>query len=264
MAILNLRGRYFKFYPTGNPLGYAEENIEIDTARTAFLLVDVYGPYFSERGLTSSQQTDKLLEEAHLSTKEFEYKNEVVLNHIKPALDAARKIGLNIVYVSNSSPRVALYRSEFGKMLKKAEDMDIEKVFSEDCVDPKEYVYGNSKHLTFSEIIAPRSSDFFIRKHTFSGFFDTRLDTLLRNLKIENLICVGFKIDVCLLSTMLDALYRNYKVILIRDCTLACELPEEIDDLNFTSRMIKWVECFIGPTITSKDFVKIISTHLTK
>jgi len=256
MAILNLQGRYFRFYPTGNPLGYTKENLKLDSTRTAFLLVDVYGPHFAKKSLTPAHRTSKFFDEAHLSEKEFELKNDVVVNHIKPALDTARKIGLNIVYVNNSSPRIALLRSEYGKMLQKAEDMKIEEVFSEKCVDAKEYVYGQSEHLRLSPIIAPQKGDFFIRKHVYSGFFDSRLDTLLRNLEIKNLICVGFRVDVCLLATMLDALYQNYKVILIRDCTLACELPEEIEGLKFTKRMTKWVECFVGSTITSADFIK--------
>jgi len=226
-------------------------------AKTAFMLVDVYGPHYREKSLTDTQRTPEFFDEAHLSEREFELKNDVVVNHIKPTLDTARKIGLNIVYVNNSSPRIALPRSEYGKMLEKAEDMKMEEVFSEGCVDPKEYVYGKSEHLRLSPIIAPQEGDFFIRKHVYSGFFDSRLDTLLRNLDIKNLICVGFRVDVCLLTTMLDALYRNYKVILIRDCTLACELPEEIEGLKFTKRMTKWVECFIGPTITSKDFIRV-------
>jgi len=256
MAILNVKGRYFRFYPTGNPLGYAEEDLRVDTVKTAFMLVDVYGPYFGEKSPTGAQRTPEFFDETHLSDKEFELKNDIVVNHIKPALDAARKIGLDIVYVNNSSPRIELARSEFGKMLRKAEDMKMEEIFSEGRVDPKEYVYGQSEHLRFSPIIAPKEGDFFVRKHVYSGFFDSRLDTLLRNLEIKNLICVGFRVDVCLLTTMLDALYRNYKVILIRDCTLACELPEEIEGLEFTRRMVKWAECFIGSTITSIDFVK--------
>lgn len=256
MAILNLQGRYFRFYPTGNPLGYTEEDLSLDTTKTAFVLVDVYGPHYGEKSSTSAQRTREFLNEAHLSEKEFELKNDIVVNHIKPALDAARKIGLDIVYVNNSNPRIALPHSEYGKMLEKAEDMNMEEVFSEEYVDPKEYVYGQSEHLRFSPIIAPKKGDFFIRKHVYSGFFDSRLDTLLRNLEIKNLICVGFRVDVCLLTTMLDALYRNYKVILIRDCTLACELPEEIEGLKFTRRMVKWVECFIGPTIASREFIK--------
>ena len=55
MAILNLQGRYFRFYPTGNPLGYTKENLKLDSTRTAFLLVDVYGPHFTKKSPAPAQ-----------------------------------------------------------------------------------------------------------------------------------------------------------------------------------------------------------------
>jgi hypothetical protein len=39
---------------------------------------------------------------------------------------------------------------------------------------------------------------------------------------------------------MLDALNRNYRIVLLRDCTLASDTPEEATTLAFTQRMITW------------------------
>jgi ureidoacrylate peracid hydrolase len=254
MTILKFKGRYYRFYPTDKPLGYAEEDLEIDALETAFLLVDVYGTAPIEK-FSDHFAKDDYLKMAGISFKELELKDKIITNYIKPSLDAAREIGMYIVYVNNSCPNIALSRSEFGRMLKKAQNVDVEEIFSEDCVDPKEYAYGASQILKIYKDIAPKFGDFYIRKHVYSGFFDTRLDTLLRNLSVKNLICAGFRLDVCLLATMLDALYRNYRVILLRDCTLACELPNEMVGLSFTNRMITYVECFIGYTVTSKEFI---------
>src|SRR5262249_34531804 len=40
---LRLSGRYYRFYPQGDPLGEAHEELELDLDETVFLLVDVYG-----------------------------------------------------------------------------------------------------------------------------------------------------------------------------------------------------------------------------
>jgi len=57
------------------------------------------------------------------------------------------------------------------------------------------------------------------------------------------------------MSTVLDALYRNFKVILLRDCTLASELPHEIDTMAFTKRMLLWFEALVGVTVDSQVFI---------
>lgn len=255
MAIINLRGRYYRFYPPERYLGYDYEDFQVDTDKAVFLVVDVYGMGYDDPtaghppGNQSSSSSGPSL--YYLLQRE----KDVVVNHIRPAMDAARQIGFPVVYVSNSAPRIALKRSEFGKQRKQNVGADLEDLFGEDCIDPKEYEYGTGDYIKYSKIIEPQPGDYYIRKHTYSGFFDTRLDTLLRNLDTKILICVGFALDFCLLGTMLDGLYRNYKIVLLRDCTLACDLPEERETLSFTNRMILWAECAVGVTLTSQEFI---------
>jgi hypothetical protein len=44
-------------------------------------------------------------------------------------------------------------------------------------------------------------------------------------------------------------------VILLGDCTLASELPHEIDAMAFTRRMLLWFEALVGGTVDSRDFI---------
>jgi ureidoacrylate peracid hydrolase len=53
---------------------------------------------------------------------------------------------------------------------------------------------------------------------------------------------------------MIDALYRNYKVVLLRDCALAFEMPDERPTWAWTKRMTLWTESFLGVTITAEQF----------
>ncbi len=250
MPHLNLTGRYYRLFPPEKFLGSAQESLSIDLAGTAFLAVDVYGLGFSpEDGEAHAYPTMSL--EASL-----EAERDIVVNHIRPAMDAARRIGIPVVYVNNSAPRIGINESEMGKLTKRSCDLEWDAWGSEDNVDPREYVYGDSQAVKFSKIMEPHADDYFVRKHAYSGFFQTRLDGLLRNLEIKTLICVGFALDMCLHCTMIDAMNLNYQVVLLRDCAMAVELPDEVEELSFTKRMIKWTEYAIGHSATSEDFIR--------
>ncbi len=250
MATLRINGRYYRLFPPDRYLGHAEEELELDTASTAFLVVDVYGLGFSpdDEGTPHPYPSMGL----HAS---FEAEKDIVVNHIRPAMDAARRAGLPIVYVNNSAPRIAINRSELAKTALRSTGLDWEEWGAEDVVDPREYVKGDSTAVEFSKVIEPRPGDYFIRKHAYSGFFETRLDGLLRNLNIKTLICVGFALDICLHCTMVDAMNLNYQVLLLRDCAMALELPEELEAMAFTRRMVLWTEYAVGHSATSTAFI---------
>lgn len=247
MATLSLSGRYYSFYPPDKP-AYMVEPLQLDTSRTAFLLVDVYGPD------PSPSEEHRLRSWDGVAGGEVVVRS-IVAEHIRPATDAARRIGLPIIYVNNSAPRIEIGRSELGKQSMRVTHQDYEQFASEDTVDPREYVFGHDGAVGFSKTIEPQPGDYFIRKHMPSGFFETRLDGLLRNLGIKTLICVGFSLCFCLHCTMIDAWQRNYQVVLLRDCAMALELPEELPTLSFTKRMVTWTESALGHSITSEEFI---------
>ncbi len=56
-----------------------------------------------------------------------------------------------------------------------------------------------------------------IRKHRFSAFFDTRLDTLLRILGIKLLVICGVSTTLCVETTVRDAYQRDYDVVVVED-----------------------------------------------
>ncbi len=69
--------------------------------------------------------------------------------------------------------------------------------------------------------VRPLSSEPVIDKHRWSSFFATELDLLLRNLDIRTLIVGGFVTDGCVLNTVYDAFFRNYRIILVKDMMAA-------------------------------------------
>jgi ureidoacrylate peracid hydrolase len=249
MPTLTLPARYFRLYPPERFLGHATRQFEVDTTQAALLLVDVYGRGFDPEGGDPSSWSGLV------SDQSADREADIVCRHIRPAVDAARSLGLPVVYAANSAPAIGLERSAYEEMKRDTLQFDTATMYAEQGIDPREYHAGASDILQYSEIIAPGPDDYFIRKHTHSAFFDTRLDTLLRNLGIRTLICAGFALDVCLGNTMMDAVWRNYRCLLLRDCTYAIEIPGIDEPGKWTERWITYVESCIGYTLTSAEFI---------
>lgn len=67
--------------------------------------------------------------------------------------------------------------------------------------------------------LRPQAADLVVAKHRYSGFFETELDRLLRERAIDTLIFTGATTSVCVESTLRDAFYRDYRCLLLSDCT---------------------------------------------
>jgi nicotinamidase-related amidase len=234
---IQISGRYYRMYPPESYLGYAEENLKLLLGQTAFLLIDVYGLGYSP----GEPEPERPALFYHGST---EVERRVIVDHIKPALEAARRIGLPIIYVNNANQMVAAQHSEFGSVLTRTHGLTVEERWE---TDPLEF--------RFSKIIEPKPGEYIVHKQMYSGFFETCLESLLRNLQIKNLVVVGFAANACVQATLNDALYRNYRTILLRDCTAAMEYHDTINEQLITGYVVRFVEAFLGYTATSQDFV---------
>jgi nicotinamidase-related amidase len=61
--------------------------------------------------------------------------------------------------------------------------------------------------------------DIYIDKYRMSAFWDTPLDSILRNLGITTLFFTGVNADQCVMATLQDANFLGYDCILVKDCT---------------------------------------------
>jgi nicotinamidase-related amidase len=66
--------------------------------------------------------------------------------------------------------------------------------------------------------LAADPSDIQVAKYRMSGFQDTELDSILRNLGVTTLIFAGINADQCVLCTLQDANFRGYDCLLLEDC----------------------------------------------
>lgn len=67
--------------------------------------------------------------------------------------------------------------------------------------------------------IAPLPGEKQVLKHRYSAFYNTDLETILRCLKVEELVVSGIMSNMCCESTARDAYFRDYRVFFLADAT---------------------------------------------
>jgi len=61
-------------------------------------------------------------------------------------------------------------------------------------------------------------NDIHVAKQRISGFWDTPLDSILRNLDVRTLFFAGVNADHCVLGTLMDANFAGYDTVMLEDC----------------------------------------------
>jgi len=88
---------------------------------------------------------------------------------------------------------------------------------------------------------------------------DAELHSTLQRHGIETLLYVGFAANMCLLDKpygMKSMHSLGYQVVLLRNCTTAFEFHDTLDGMWATRLAVRHVECFLGSSTTSQDFLE--------
>ena len=67
--------------------------------------------------------------------------------------------------------------------------------------------------------LAPQPDDWYIEKTRLSAFYGTSLEVVLRGLKAETVLFTGVLTNQCVAATSKDAMFRDFKPIVIEECT---------------------------------------------
>jgi nicotinamidase-related amidase len=67
--------------------------------------------------------------------------------------------------------------------------------------------------------LAPRPGEKVVFKHRYSAFYNTDLETVLRCLRVEDVVVSGVMTNLCCESTARDAYFRDYRVFFPADGT---------------------------------------------
>lgn len=133
---------------------------------------------------------DFILEDAPLRVTKIER----IIEPIKREIEKARSEGYHVIYLCDSHEE---------------NDREFE-------IFPRHAVKGTEGAKIIEEL-KPEGTDIIVRKKTFSGFYNTNLNEILKKLEVEKLIVTGDVTNICILYTVADAVMRGYKVDVVKD-----------------------------------------------
>lgn len=140
-----------------------------------------------------------------------------IIPDIKRLLNVARESQIPIVYVVE---RHRADGTDFGLELEKG---------------PKHCIEGSGGEEIVDEL-RPKESDYVLTKRRYSAFYMTDLEILLKGLRIDTIVLTGGATNCCLRATAEDAFFRDYHVILPKECVIGTEAKahevnlKDIDD----------------------------------
>ena len=169
------------------------QQVRLDAARTAVLVVDMHNEFCTEGGAMVLPGAERL------------YAPQ------KKVIAAARERGVPVIWVVDCH-REKLRRDR--EWLKRAPH----------CV---EGTWG----AEIVQDLEPRKDEMRVQKHRYSGFFQTDLDLVLKDLACDQLVVFGVVTNICVRSTVHDAFFNGYEVVVPEDCCAATGPREQESSL---------------------------------
>ena len=220
------------------------EPITMDTAQTAVMVVDMQNDFCSMGGL---------FERAGINISAV----RKTVGPTRKVLSAAREAGIKIVYLKMGfCPDL----SDLGDDESPNRVRHLHFGVGQPSLAPDgrqgRFLIRDTWNTDVVAELRPEAEDVVLYKHRFSGFYQTDLDDSLRRLGIKNLIFTGCTTSVCIDSTIRDAMFRDYRCVLLADCTgepIGSDLARSNHEASlFTiQRLFGWVS-------SSKRFVSAI------
>lgn len=192
--------------PTPRPLRIvsAPQNVVIDLNRTAIVVIDLQNDFCTEGGWVD-----------HIGGNYAA--DRTPIEPLQALLPALRNAAVPVIWVNwgnrpdlaNMPPnQIHLYKNSGGGV---------------GLGDPLPNGRGNvlekgSWAAAVVDELAPLPQDICVDKHRISGFWDTPLDSILRNLGIRSILFAGCNTDQCVLHTLTDANFLGYGCVMLEDC----------------------------------------------
>jgi ureidoacrylate peracid hydrolase len=181
--------------------------LSLDLTRTAVIVVDMQNDFGSRGGLFDHAGIDiSCIQKAIGPTREV--------------LAAARKAGMKIIYLKMGfRPDLSDLGAEDAPNRVRHLRLGVGRASIAPDGRQGRFLIRDTWNTDIVAELTPESADVVLYKHRFSGFYETQLDDVLRRLEIRNLIFTGCTTSICVDSTIRDAMFRDYRCVLLADCT---------------------------------------------
>lgn len=125
---------------------------------------------------------------------------------IKRLIEHCRAVQVPVIYTVFSKTHHYLDRPKYGNTMPNR--------FPDLGNDPGWFIEGN-----IYPDLAPHENDIVIHKPSYGAFFDTPLETILKNLNIDTIVICGTLTNCCCGTTARQGYERGYKVVVGSDVT---------------------------------------------
>jgi nicotinamidase-related amidase len=98
-------------------------------------------------------------------------------------------------------------------------------------------IKGTEGAQVISELKPEEGKDYIVEKRTYSGFYETGLDPLLRSLYkgdgVKTVILGGLHTNMCIRHTSADAFFRGYQIVIAKDGVEAFTVEDHEQGLKY-------------------------------
>jgi len=181
--------------------------LTLDPARTAVIVVDMQNDFGHPEGMFARGgiPIDGI---------------RAVVEPTARVLEVARRVGMPVVYLKMEfAPDLSDAGGEDSPNLIKHRVLNVGDAMLAPDGSQSRILIADTWNSDFLTELTPQPGDIIVPKHRYSGFFETGLDAILCEAGVDALIFTGCTTSVCVEATLRDAFYRDYRCLLLSDCT---------------------------------------------
>jgi ureidoacrylate peracid hydrolase len=104
------------------------------------------------------------------------------------------------------------------------------------------------------DLLEPQPEETVIDKNRYSAFFRTRLEDVLKKLRVDTLLICGVTTTGCVESTARDACFRDFRVCVVSDAT--AEVDRSLHDAG-----LRILELWFGYVVDSSAAIEMLETR---
>jgi ureidoacrylate peracid hydrolase len=170
---------------------------QLDPARTALLVIDMQNAFVHDEGTLGSSGVDVAPAQATIAPH-------------RRLIEACRAAGMPVVWT------LQVHLPDDASRARK-------RLSSHTAKRKRVSALAGTWDARLVDELADLADDptFVVVKHRFGGFYETRLDALLRMLGVEALLVTGVTANACVETTLREAYLRDYDVVAVTDCIAA-------------------------------------------
>jgi ureidoacrylate peracid hydrolase len=221
------------------------ESISIDASSTAVIVVDMENDFGTKGGMFDHAGIDISM-------------IQKVIDPTSKVLAAAREAGIKIIYLKMAyhDDLSDLGDEESVNRVRHLKFMHVGDTINAPDGSKSRILIRGTWGTDIVPDLKPQDGDIVIYKTRFSGFYQTNLDSTLKQLHKKNLIITGCTTSICVESTVRDAMFRDYLPVVLEDCT-AEPIGYNFPRSNHEASLLT-IQTLLGWVSSSNEFIKAV------